>query len=520
MGAKHSMGKRIRRLIPFLLILTFLGISLTALNQMMEGEDHQLVTSGTIELEEVMLSFEMGGRIDQVLIEEGDLVRSGDVLARLDDGMLQAQLTHAEAALRMAQANMVLVAEQSLTEQREAATAKARLELLEAQQALDDLIESAELDRAEAEQALEDAEQAFEDMLDSDVQQKLALRAFTQAEKDLDEAERKLTILSKTPTQAVIDQAFANMLLAREAKNQTWEDIETARRKLKSGLGPFYPQELNEKYKKQLRVAIRNLEAKYSRDQLAYENSVEKYNQLLNPPDPVDLALAEADLAMAEARLGQTRREFERVKDGPGQADIAVMEARIASARREVQTLSSGPDPDDLAAAKARINQAKAELSLADTDTAHEQLEIARVQVEAARAALNIIQIHRDKAMLTAPISGVVLRCTFEPGEVIKPGADGITIGLLDKLHITIYLPESMYGNIQHSEWVQVMVESYPDETFIGRITSIASESQFIPRNVLQADGGRELVFPVTISLKGTNRLKPGMDAQVIFQDL
>jgi HlyD family secretion protein len=46
---------------------------------------------GVIELEEVMLSFEAGGRIERVLFDEGDRVVHGAIVASLDDDLLQAE---------------------------------------------------------------------------------------------------------------------------------------------------------------------------------------------------------------------------------------------------------------------------------------------------------------------------------------------------------------------------------------------------------------------------------------------
>src|SRR4051812_25101790 len=59
---------------------------------------------GVVELEETPLGFELGGRLTQLLVKEGDLVEAGTVLARIDDGL--------ERSSRDAQASQVDVAEQ------------------------------------------------------------------------------------------------------------------------------------------------------------------------------------------------------------------------------------------------------------------------------------------------------------------------------------------------------------------------------------------------------------------------
>ena len=59
---------------------------------------------GVVELEETPLGFELGGRLTQLLVKEGDVVEVGSVLARIDDGL--------ERTNRDAQAGQVEVAKQ------------------------------------------------------------------------------------------------------------------------------------------------------------------------------------------------------------------------------------------------------------------------------------------------------------------------------------------------------------------------------------------------------------------------
>jgi HlyD family secretion protein len=57
---------------------------------------------GVVELEETPVGFELGGRLTELLVEEGDVVEAGAVLARIDDGLEQSsrhvRLSEAEVA--------------------------------------------------------------------------------------------------------------------------------------------------------------------------------------------------------------------------------------------------------------------------------------------------------------------------------------------------------------------------------------------------------------------------------------
>lgn len=58
--------------------------------------------NGRIEAVEIDISTKTPGRIKEILVDEGDFVRAGDVLARMDTEQLEAQRRQAEAQLRRA----------------------------------------------------------------------------------------------------------------------------------------------------------------------------------------------------------------------------------------------------------------------------------------------------------------------------------------------------------------------------------------------------------------------------------
>ena len=151
-------------------------------------------------------------------------------------------------------------------------------------------------------------------------------------------------------------------------------------------------------------------------------------------------------------------------------------------------------------------------------DTIEEQLEVVRAQVEAAKAALGVIQTQLDKSILTAPIDGTVLFRFVDAGEVVQIGATTVILGVLDKLTITVYIPEDRYGEVSLGDEVVVRVDSFPNETFSATVIRIADEAEFTPRNVQTAEGRRSTVFAVELSVSDLQgMLKPGMPTDVTF---
>lgn len=59
-----------------------------------------VMTNGRIEAEQVLVAAKFAGRVAEVLVEEGDTVEAGAVVARMDTAELDAQLAGAEAEVR------------------------------------------------------------------------------------------------------------------------------------------------------------------------------------------------------------------------------------------------------------------------------------------------------------------------------------------------------------------------------------------------------------------------------------
>jgi HlyD family secretion protein len=62
-----------------------------------KGPSREIVLYGNVDLRQVQLSFNNSERIDDVLVQEGERVRKGQVLARLDTRRLEPQVAQAEA---------------------------------------------------------------------------------------------------------------------------------------------------------------------------------------------------------------------------------------------------------------------------------------------------------------------------------------------------------------------------------------------------------------------------------------
>ena len=201
----------------------------------------------------------------------------------------------------------------------------------------------------------------------------------------------------------------------------------------------------------------------------------------------------------AVARLNQVKSGATKNEVAAAQAKVDMAKAQQSQAQAQLDQVKSGARPEQLAAAQA-------------------QIEVAQAQAAAAIAAIEVLKVQVDRLTLKAPLTGVVLKRSIEPGEVVMPGAALLKIGDLANLYIVVYVSESRYGEVKLGQTAQVKVDSFPGETFTGQVAHIADQAEFTPRNVQTAEGRATTVFAVRLDVTNSDgKLKPGMPADVVF---
>jgi HlyD family secretion protein len=312
-----------RRILPIVLVIAILGSA--AWWYFTQGGPNgktngALTASGTIEGTQVVIASELGGRVLQVLVQEGDFVRAGQPLIRFDDALLQAQLTQAQASLQLAQANYDLAVRGPTAEQRRLAIASAETERLNAEQALQALYDNAAVTTAQLDQAIADADKAR------------------------DKAQQLLDNLQAKADNADVAGAWASVVIAQDKLEKAQED--------------FQPYEK----KDQGNVNRAIFQAQLSAAQQNYDSMVERYNNLVGTANQYELAVARANLSMLEARLADAKRRYDDLEAGIDPDLLAAAMARLKTAEANLEVAQAGTSPEQLEAAQAQVQVAQGAL--------------------------------------------------------------------------------------------------------------------------------------------------------------
>ena len=95
-----------KRILIIVLILAAAGAAVWMFRGMRKAPDNRLMLSGNIELNEVTIAFKTAGRLIERTVDEGDAVKKGQVIARLDRDQLLAQREREAAGLASSESQL------------------------------------------------------------------------------------------------------------------------------------------------------------------------------------------------------------------------------------------------------------------------------------------------------------------------------------------------------------------------------------------------------------------------------
>lgn len=167
----------------------------------------------------------------------------------------------------------------------------------------------------------------------------------------------------------------------------------------------------------------------------------------------------------------------------------------------------------DNAATKARASSE--DLQLLRKGTRKEDIAAARAQLEQQQGQLAVLLKQRAETDVRSSVTGIVQSFGLRPGDIVAPNQTVAEILESGQLWVRIYVPETMLGLLHVNQEVKVRVDTYPRDSFPGRVSSIASQGEYTPRNVQTRAQRAEQVFGVKVLVDPDPKLHAGMAADV-----
>ena len=467
-----------RKILQIVIILVFV-LAAAGCATLTGTPSQALQASGIVEAVDVNVAPQVSGTVAEVYVRQGDPVKVGDALFRVQDDLLSAQRNQAQAAVDTAQANLDAAHKALDSAQAGLNSANAAADLARIQY---------EMQRNAAQAAAQPARvQAWDQSTPSDFS--LPVWYFQQSEQ--------------------IAAAEAEMNAAQEALKTEQSNFQAVTQKASNADLQAAEQRLSD-------AQAAYLVAKDLSDRSIAQNGKSELESFVK--DAFDAAKAE---------LLSAQKEYNQMLSTQSASDVLEARARLAAAQARYQTaldrydsLLTGDQSLSVQAAKASLDQAQAGVNQAQAVVAQVQAGITQAEKAVAQAQAGVQVIDTQMSLLTvnAPVPGVVMTRIVQPGEVVQPGITALTVGQLDQLTVKVYLPEDQYGKVKLNDHAQIAVDSYPGEVFDGVVTRISDQAEYTPRNVQTKEDRQTTVYAIVLSVKDpAGKLKPGMPADVNF---
>lgn len=226
-----------------------------------------------------------------------------------------------------------------------------------------------------------------------------------------------------------------------------------------------------------------------------------KVNVDVNDFVEVGQVLAEIDPEQLRARVEESSASLNNAVASQHSAEASLAEAELKAERTAALFERGLTSSQELETARATAARAKASVAAAKA-----QVTVARAGVSSSKTALS-------RALIVAPIAGVVLARNVEPGQTLTAGFQTpvlFTLGrALTELELKVEVDEADIGKVHEGQTASFTVDAYPNRQFEARLFklhSLPTKIEGVTSNVVTYSAVLTVANPEKL-------LRPGMTA-------
>jgi HlyD family secretion protein len=260
-----------------------------------------------------------------------------------------------------------------------------------------------------------------------------------------------------------------------------------------------------------------------------------RLQELENGSRPQEIEEAKAAVQSAQAEYERARRDWERAQPLYEKDDISTAQydqyrsrwetavAALKQAKERESLVLAGPRREQIEAASAQVERARAAIKLAEVNKLEikrrrQELSMRRAEIARAKANLVLIDSQLSDMVAVSPVDGVVLVKSADVGEVLAAGTTVVTIGDIEHPWLRAYINETDLGRVKLGARVKAATDSFPGKEYEGRVSFIASEAEFTPKQIQTQEERVKLVYRIKIDLDNPqHELKSNMPADAVI---
>ncbi len=210
----------------------------------------------------------------------------------------------------------------------------------------------------------------------------------------------------------------------------------------------------------------------------------------------MDTAELMASLAKAEAEVAEAEEDVAEAA-----AQVAQRVSELTFANQELARASFLINKGHVSQERLEQSQTERDAAKAALDAARAHLLSTRRAVESAAAEARRIQTQIDDSELKTPRDGRIQYRLAEPGEVLAAGGKVVTVLDLTDVYMTIFLPTAQVGRVRVGSDARIVIDAVPEYVIPARVSFVAAEAQFTPREVETRSEREKLMFRVKVKI-------------------
>jgi HlyD family secretion protein len=154
-----------------------------------------------------------------------------------------------------------------------------------------------------------------------------------------------------------------------------------------------------------------------------------------------------AEVARAEAAVASARYTAEDGKRNKERYEQLFKDEMVSERDRDTVRLNYDTALSRLAEAEASLRGAGSNLKR--IEATEQEVQAARFQVQSVQAALDQANVQLAYTRLKAPSAGIITSRNVEPGEVVTPGREVLTLADLSRVDLKIFVDETEIGKVK-----------------------------------------------------------------------
>src|SRR5262245_9355574 len=293
---------------------------------------------------------------------------------------------------------------------------------------------------------------------------------------------------------ADVDSAQAQVLNQRANAEKVRSDVENAR--AASATADANVERMRADVEN-VRAVIATAQANVARDSATASNARVELDRRIDLAKQELISKSERDQAQTVFDTAQAQLEATRAQERAGQAALRSAQAQLTAGESQVR------------AARAQVASAQATLQVAEA-----QLKAADATVRQKQATLEQARLDLVHTEIRAPVDGVVVSRTVDPGQTVAASLQAPTLFTiaqdLTRMQVEAAVDEADVGRLREGMNATFTVDAFPGLSFRGEIAQIRKAAQVV-QNVVS--------YTTVITVPNPDRtLLPGMTANVRIQ--